>query len=89
MKLLQIPASLLVHQMNELPFSADQEKEFKAERIKRGTERRDALRLSREARVFPEVEIDDPSHILVNVRHVSLGVVTRSFKKRMDGFSSI
>ena len=61
--------------------TADQEKEFKAERMKRETERRDALSLSREARVFPEVEIDDPSHILVNVRHVSLGVVTRSFKK--------
>jgi hypothetical protein len=60
---------------------ADQEKARENERKKREAERREELRLSREARVFPEVEIDDPSHMLVNVRHISFGIVTRSFKK--------
>ncbi|CAB4003960.1 Hypothetical predicted protein [Paramuricea clavata] len=60
---------------------ADQEKARENERQKREAERREELRLSREARVFPEVEIDDPSHMLVNVRHISFGIVTRSFKK--------
>ena len=60
---------------------ADQEKARENERNKREAEQREELRLSREARVFPEVEIDDPSHMLVNVRHISFGIVTRSFKK--------
>ena len=60
---------------------ADRGKVGESEVMEKEARRREELRLSREARVFPEVEIDDPSHMLVSVRHVSFGVVTRSFKK--------
>jgi hypothetical protein len=57
----------------------DQEKVRKIEWETRETQRREGLCLSRQARVFPEVEIDDPSHMLICVRHVSFGVVTQAF----------
>ena len=60
---------------------ADRGKFGQSEVMEKEARRRKELRLSRDARVFPEVELDDPSHMLVSVRHVSFGVVTRSFKK--------
>ena len=60
---------------------ADERKKLEIEVNENKKKYREDLRLSREARVYPEVNLEEAGYMLVSVRHVHLGVLTRSFRK--------